>query len=133
MVNEPAWDELLFFAGEGELLPCYLKLRAEIMALFPKSEVVVHKSQISFRCPRPYTWIWTLAKHGSRKAGSPMMLIAFAAPYPVESPLIHARTEPYPGRWTHHVAVRKAENITPELMKLIQASYAFRNTTTNKG
>lgn len=132
LVFEPAGEELLFFAGVEELLTCYLRFRMEIIAFFPESGVRVQKSQISFRCPRPYAWVWTLARHGSGKAGSPSMFVTFAAPFPVESPLIHMKTAPYPGRWTHHVAVSKAEDITPELMSLVQASHAFRNTAVRK-
>ncbi len=126
---ETAGEELLFFSGEAELIPVYLKLRAEILALFPDSEVRVQKSQISFRCPHPYAWVWTLGSHGRKSKESPFMFVTFAAPFPIEGPLIHTKTEPYPGRWTHHVAVSEPDEITVELLGLIQASQAFRNTS----
>ncbi len=126
-MNQPGSEELLYFAGEEFLLPVYFKLREEVLDMFPDSEVRVQKSQITFRWPHPYVWIWTLAGHGSRKPGSGPMFVTFAAPFPIESPLIHTKVEPYPGRWTHHVAVREPGDITKELMMFIQTSYAFRN------
>ena len=126
-MREPDAAELMYFAGEEELLPAYLTLREELLHLFPDSEVWAQKSQISFRCPRPYCWVWTLAGHGSRKPGGRPMFVTFASPVPVDSPLIHTVVEPYPGRFTHHVQVSLPEDITEELLTLIQASHAFRN------
>ena len=119
--------ELMYFAGDEALLPAYGKLRAEMLRLYPSSEVRAKKSQISFRDPHPYVWVWTLAGHGSRKAGKGPLFITFASPFPIESPLIHTKLEPYPGRWTHHVAVNAPEEISEELIRLLQASHSFRN------
>ena len=126
-MNEPGGEELLYFAGEKALWPVYLKLRERILALYPESEVRAQKSQISFRSPHPFAWVWTLAGHGSRRPGSGPLFVTFAAPFPIESPIIHTRVEPYPGRWTHHAAITNQKEITDELMGYIQTSYAFRN------
>ena len=120
-------EEMIYFSGDEALLPVYLKLREEILALYPECGVLVQKSQISFRMPRPFAWVWTLSGHGSRKPGSGPLFVTFASPYPVDSPLIHTRVEPYPGRWTHHVALQAPDEVSAELILLIQASFAFRN------
>ncbi len=119
--------ELIYFAGEENLLPAYEKLKLEVLRLFPDSEVLAQKSQISFRDPHPYLWVWTLAGHGSGKPGKGPLFITFASPFPIESSLIHTKLEPYPGRWTHHVAVNAPEDMTDELFMLIAASHDFRN------
>ena len=49
--------ELMYFAGDEALLPAYGKLRAEMLRLYPSSEVRAKKSQISFRDPHPYVWV----------------------------------------------------------------------------
>ena len=45
----------------------------------------------------------------------------------VESPRIAVATEPYPGRWTHHIVVSGLEEIDGELMGWIKEAAAFAN------
>ena len=126
-VKDPSAEELLYFAGDERLLPVYLALRGKVIERYPESDVRVQKSQISYRFPHPYLWVWTLAGHGSRKPGKGPMFVTFASPFPIESPMIYRKVEPYPGRWTHHVALLEPGAISDELLGLIEASYRFRN------
>ena len=41
------------------------------------------------------------------------------------SPRIAVATEPYPGRWTHHIVVSSLEEIDDELMGWIKEAAAF--------
>ena len=43
----------------------------------------------------------------------------------VESPRIAVATEPYPGRWTHHIVVAGPEEIDDELMGWVKEAAAF--------
>ena len=42
----------------------------------------------------------------------------------VESPRIAVATEPYPGRWTHHIVVAGPEEIDDELMGWVRGRSA---------
>ena len=53
------------------------------------------------------------------------MTVTFGLGYRKESPRIDVATEPYPGRWTHHVMVGSAEEIDEELLGWIQEAAAF--------
>ena len=48
------------------------------------------------------------------------MTVTFGLGYRKDSPRIDVATQPYPGRWTHHVMVGSAEEIDEELLGWIQ-------------
>ena len=41
------------------------------------------------------------------------------------SPRIDQASEPYPGRWTHHLVIGSAEEIDDELMAWVREAYSF--------
>ena len=43
----------------------------------------------------------------------------------MDSPRIAVATEPYPGRWTHHIVVAGPEEIDGELMGWVKEAAAF--------
>ena len=53
------------------------------------------------------------------------MTVTFGLGYGQESPRIDVSTEPYPGRWTHHVMVGCVEEIDEELMDWIKEAAEF--------
>ncbi len=53
------------------------------------------------------------------------MVITLGLPAPLDSERVAVKTEPYPGRWTHHIVVSKPEELDEELLFLIKAAYAF--------
>ena len=53
------------------------------------------------------------------------MLITFGLPYKAESRRILQTVEAYPGRWTHHIAVTRPEEIDEELFGKIDEAFCF--------
>ena len=53
------------------------------------------------------------------------MTVTFGLGYHKESPRIDVATEPYPGRWTHHVMVGSVDEIDEELLGWIQEAAEF--------
>ena len=56
------------------------------------------------------------------------MVITIGLPYPLQSERVAVKTEPYPGRWTHHIVVSKTEELDEELLSWIRAAYVFADT-----
>ena len=56
------------------------------------------------------------------------MVITLGLPCPLQSERIAVKTEPYPGRWTHHIVVSKTEELDEELLSWIRAAYVFADT-----
>lgn len=118
-------DEMLFFdpmPGAGAL---YEALREQVMARFPDTEIRVQKSQISFYGRHMFLCVSMLGV--KRKAERPpvYVTVTFGLGEPVSSARIAAKTEPYPGRWTHHVLVGSLEEIDEELLGWIGQAHAF--------
>ena len=53
------------------------------------------------------------------------MTVTFGLGYRKEASRIDVATEPYPGRWTHHVMVGTPDEIDGELMDWIQEAADF--------
>ena len=53
------------------------------------------------------------------------MTVTFGLGYRKESPRIDVATEPYPGRWAHHVMVGSVDEIDEELLGWIQEAAEF--------
>ena len=53
------------------------------------------------------------------------MVVTLVLPAPLDSDRVAVRTEPYPGRWTHHIVVSKPEELDRELLSWISAAYDF--------
>ena len=53
------------------------------------------------------------------------MTVTFGLGYRKGSPRIDIATEPYPGRWTHHVMVGSPDEIDEELLGWIQEAAEF--------
>lgn len=118
-------DTLFFFDKRMNALPLYEALEREIFAQIPDVKVKVSKTQISFSqehifalvsftpcrkaVDRPQNWITVSFGLNERKA----------------SPRIDVATEPYPGRWTHHVMVGSCAEIDDELMRWIREAAVF--------
>jgi len=62
-----------------------------------------------------------------RKADLPegYMVITLGLRDPLDSERVAVKTEPYPGRWTHHIVVSKPEELDEELLSWIRDAYDF--------
>ena len=49
----------------------------------------------------------------------------FGLPVPLDSERVAVKTEPYPGRRTHHFVVRTPEELDEELLSWIKNAYTF--------
>ena len=126
-----AADVLFFFDGKPRELALYRALEAAMAAAFPLASVKVQKSQISFysrhlfaAASLPLRWRKDWPDH--------CLLVTFGLGEPLSSPRIAVVTEPYPGRWTHHAAVAREEEIDGTLMGWLAAAHAFAETKSRR-
>ena len=115
-------DILFFFDRRPAELELFLNFQEKMLDAFPQTVVEVKKTQISFR----NRYIFACASLQRMKgAKPPFITIAFGLGERVDNPRIAAISEPYPGRWTHHVTVSSTEDIDDELMGWIELAAAF--------
>ncbi len=116
-------DELLFFSGHGEALPIYAELRGRITERWPDVEIRVARTQISFKVRYGFAFVST--RRMGRRCLDVFIIVSFGLGREVRSGRIFAASEPYPGRWTHHVVVASPEEIDGELMGWIAEAHDF--------
>ena len=121
-------NDILFFFGERmEALPIYERLENAILTRIPDVKIKVAKTQITFANKRGFAFVSFNPCRRAKDRPAVWMTVTFGLGCRKESPRIDVATEPYPGRWTHHVMVGSAEEIDEELLSWIQEAAEFAN------
>lgn len=121
-------SEILFFFGEHmDALPIYERLEAWIRAWIPDVKIKVAKTQITFAGKGGFAFVSFNPCRRAKDRPAVWMTVTFGLGYHKESPRIDVATQPYPGRWTHHVMVGSPDEIDGELLGWIQEAAEFAN------
>ena len=118
-------ETMSFFGEHRDVLPLYEGLEEQILAQIPDVKIKVAKTQITFANERVFAFVSFNPCRKAKDRPAVWMTVTFGLGYRKESPRIDVATEPYPGRWTHHVMVGSPEEIDGELMDWIREAAAF--------
>ena len=118
-------DALMFFDQHMDILPLYQAFEEILFDSFPVVNKRVQKTQITFSNRHVFACV-SFARV-KRKAELPMrfIVITLGLPAPLDSERVAVKTEPYPGRWTHHIVVNKPEELDEELLSWVREAYDF--------
>ena len=118
-------DILMFFDRHTAALPLYRAFEALLFDSFPVVNKRVQKTQITFSNRHVFACV-SFARV-KRKAELPAgyMVLTLGLPAPLDSGRVAVKTEPYPGRWTHHIVVSKPEELDEELLSWVREAYDF--------
>ena len=118
-------DTLLFFSGHMDALEVYRAFEELLCEAFPNVNKRVQKTQISFHNRHVFACV-SFARV-KRKAELPegWMTVTLGLPAPLDSPRVAVKSEPYPGRWTHHFVLSRPEELDAELTAWVREAYAF--------
>ena len=108
-----------------DALPIYERLEERILAQIPDVKIKVAKTQITFANKRGFAFVSFNPCRKAKDRPAVWMTVTFGLGYRKESPGIDVATEPYPGRWTHHVMVGTPDEIDEELLSWIQEAADF--------
>ena len=118
-------DEMTFFDRDPAVLPLYEKLKDSILEEVPDARIEVRKTQISFFTKHMFAAVSFTPVRRAQDRPKHFLTVTFGLHYRAASPRIDAATEPYPGRWTHHVMIGSAEEVDGELMEWIREAAVF--------
>lgn len=118
-------DILFFFDAHMDVLPLYAQLEEQILAHISDVKIKVAKTQITFANKRGFAFVSFNPCRKAKDRPEVWITVTFGLGYQKESPRIDVATEPYPGRWTHHVMVSSREEIDEELLGWIQEAACF--------
>ena len=118
-------DALMFFDQHMDILPLYQAFEELLSDSFSVVNKRVQKTQNTFSNRHVFACV-SFARV-KRKAELPMryMVITLGLPAPLDSERVAVKTEPYPGRWTHHFVVSTPEELDEELLSWIKTAYTF--------
>ena len=118
-------DALMFFDQHMDILPLYQAFEELLSDSFSVVNKRVQKTQNTFSNRHVFACV-SFARV-KRKAELPMryMVITLGLPAPLDSERVAVKTEPYPGRWTHHIVVNKPEELDEELLSWVREAYDF--------
>ena len=121
------FDTMAFFEVQKhpEALPLYEALEGRILAEVDSVRIKVQKSQITFYNRR----LFACASFARvrRKAELPpcWLVVTVGLARRLDSPRVAVATEPYPGRWTHHIVISDPAEVDDELMGWVREAAAF--------
>lgn len=121
-MKELTWDEQMFLGDKPGALGLYAAFREALLERFPHAALQVQKTQITFRNPKVFCCVSMARMKGVQ---GEYIVVTLGLGQRVDSPRVWAATEPYPGRWTHHVPVRDVEELDGELMDWVEQAYTF--------
>ena len=118
-------DTLMFFDGPQEALGLYEAFEYLLYDTFSNVNKHVQKTQITFFNRHVFACV-SFARV-KRKADLPegYIVLTLGLPEPLDSPRVAVKTEPYPGRWTHHFVVSREEELDEELLSWVRQAYDF--------
>ena len=120
-------DTLQWFEAQKhpDALPLYEALEGRILAEIPGVRIKVQKSQISFYKKHLFGCVSYIRVRKKAELPPCWLVLTLGLARRLESPRVDIATEPYPGRWTHHIVVGSAGEIDGELMDWIKEAAAF--------
>ncbi|GAA0265559.1 hypothetical protein GCM10008922_25840 [Faecalicatena contorta] len=125
MAYELNLDELMFFNEKPVALELYETLADKLFAQLPNIGIRVQKTQITFTNPKVFACISFAKVRKAKERPKEYIVVTLGLDKQVQSARIDIATEPYPGRWTHHILIEHPEEIDDELMDWFRKAYHF--------
>ncbi|MBR3342715.1 MAG: hypothetical protein IKG34_00820 [Solobacterium sp.] len=124
-MRELDMDTQMFFWEHQNAVELYRYLEELLYDIFPVVNKRVQKTQITFFNKHVFACV-SFARV-KRKAELPegYLVLTLGLPYPLDSERLAVRSEPYPGRWTHHFVISSKEELDNEMITWIREAYAF--------
>lgn len=118
-------ETLFFFNASPAALPLYEAFEARVLAEVDNVTIRVQKTQITYTNPRVFAAASLLPVRRKARRPDPYVTVTLGLSRRLDSPRVDAVSEPYPGRWTHHLLIASPEEIDDELMAWVREAAAF--------
>ena len=119
-----AADVLFFFDGHPAELALDEAQFRRMETTVPLGRVRVLKRQVSFYGRHLFAAA-SLPVRRRKDWPKACLVVTVGLGYRLDSPRAAVASEPYPGRWTHHILVTEADQIDGELMGWLQEAWDF--------
>ena len=118
-------DILFFFDKHPGALPLYQTGESRILAEVEHVTVKVQKTQITFANRRQFACVSFLPARRAKDRPEDYITVTLGLHRRLDSPRVDKVSEPYPGRWTHHLLIASPAEIDDELMDWVREAASF--------
>ena len=118
-------DTMFFFNEHPQAIPLYRAFEERLLSELEGVVIQPQKTQITLKNRRVFGAVSVLKARRSKDRPEPYLTITLGLNRRAVSPRIDQASEPYPGRWTHHLVVGSVEEIDDELMAWVREAYDF--------
>jgi hypothetical protein len=115
------WTIEGLFEGRPVALGLFAVVRRYVESFGPVT-IEVAKTQVSFGSKRKFAWVW-LPQMWIKKQPENSIVLAISLRRKVVHHRIKEATEPYPGRWTHHIVIEKESGFDEEVKRWLREAY----------
>ncbi len=116
---------LFFFNEKPAAIPLYEAFEERLLSELGEVEFKVQKTQITLKNRRVFGAVSLLPARRAKDRPDPYITITLGLNRRNPSPRIDQASEPYPGRWTHHLVIGSVDQIDDELMGWVREAYDF--------
>ena len=116
---------LFFFHQRPGAIPLYEVLETRLLSELEGVIIQPQKSQITLKNRRVFGAVSFLAARRAKERPDPYITITLGLGRRLDSPRVDQVSEPYPGRWTHHLVIGSPEELDGELMGWVREAYDF--------
>ncbi|MCI9169412.1 MAG: hypothetical protein HFF42_00510 [Lawsonibacter sp.] len=118
-------NTLFFFNQKPEAVPLYEAFEKRVLAELEGVVIQPQKSQITLKNRRVFGAVSFLAARRTKDRPDPYITITLGLNRREGSPRVDQASEPYPGRWTHHIVIGSRSEIDDELMAWVREACDF--------
>lgn len=118
-------EALLFFDGHPGVIPLYLAFDEAVRKAVIVDRAKVQKTQISYYHKHLFACVSLLPVRKAARRPRDYITVTLGMDHALESPRVDAVSEPYPGRFTHHLLISSVDEIDEELMDWVKQAADF--------
>ena len=118
-------NTLVFFNGRPEALPLYEAFEKRLLSELEGVVVQPQKSQITLKNRRVFGAVSFLPARKAKDRPNPYITVTRGLNRRLDSLRVDKASEPYLGRWTHHLVIGATDEIDDELMAWVREAYDF--------
>ena len=118
-------NTLFFFNEHPQAISLYSAFEERLLSELEGVTVQPQKSQITLKNRRVFGAVSFLPARRAKDRPDPYITITLGLNRREGSPRIDQASEPYPGRWTHHIVIGSPAEIDGELMAWVKEAYDF--------
>lgn len=116
---------LFFFDKHLPALPLYKAFEAAVLEAVPEAAIKVQKTQITFSNRHGFAFVSFLPARRAKDRPEHYITVTLGLNRRLDSLRVDKVSEPYPGRWTHHLLLSSQEEVDGELLGWVREAAAF--------